>query len=89
MYSLTFSAYCGMNWEVSFGDLEKCRLKAARILRSRKADGHFIHKIKENVWECQEPENSFMVPDTAGILSLKEVVEENDFNDEEFNEIEE
>lgn len=87
MNTLNFNAYCGMSWKIEEGDLDKCRIAAAQILRKRKRTGHFIHKIKENVWECQEPENSFMVPDTAGTLVLSETPEEFDSEElsEEFN----
>lgn len=84
MHTLRFNAYCGMSWEIAQGDLDKCRSMAAKILRKRKRTGHFIHKLKENVWECQEPEDSFMVPDTAGTLVLDEIQE--DFPDEDFTE---
>lgn len=87
MYNLHFNAYCGMSYEISKGDLDDCRKMAAKVLRSRKKSGHFIHKIKENVWECQEPDNSFMVPDSAGTLVLSETTEEFDSEElsEEFN----
>lgn len=71
MHTLRFSAYCGMSWRIAQGDLQSCRIAAAKILRKRKREGHAIVKLKPNKWECQEPENCMMVPDTAGVLVLE------------------
>jgi hypothetical protein len=70
MSILTFTSFSGMTWEVSRGDESDCRVAAAKILRKRRKTEHFVRKIKANFWECSEPENCFMIPDTAGYLKL-------------------
>lgn len=76
VYSLVFSSFSGMTWEINRGDKSECRTSAAEVLRKRRKTGHFIRKLKPNVWECQEPENCFMIPDTAGCLYLKKIKNE-------------
>jgi hypothetical protein len=76
MYTLNFNAYCGMSWEIGQGELSSMRKLAAKILRKRKRTGHYIRKLKKNLWECQEPEDCFMIPDTAGTLKLSQVSDE-------------
>jgi hypothetical protein len=70
MSTLTFTSFSGMTWEISRGDEIDCRIAAAKILRKRRNTEHFVRKIKANLWECSEPENCFMIPDTAGYLKL-------------------
>lgn len=84
MYTLTFSAYCGMSWKITEGDLESCRTSAAKVLRNRKLSGHPIVKLKENKWECQESENNFLIPDTAGILTINEIEEPEEEIEEDY-----
>jgi len=84
MYKLDFSAYCGMSYNIASGELSEIRKKAAGVLKSRKRNGHFIHKLRKNAWECQEPEGCFMVPDSAGILVLSEESHD-EFDSEELN----
>lgn len=79
MHTLRFSAYCGMSWNIKSGSLDECRIAAAKVLRKRKREGHPIVKLESNKWECQEPEDCMMVPDTAGILVLDS--EEEDMDD--------
>ena len=86
MHNLRFSAYCGMGWSIKSGTLDECRIAAAKILRKRKREGHHIVKLKENKWECQEPEDCIMVPDTAGVLVLEKSNKDDDNYEEEYDE---
>ena len=85
-YDLTFYSYCGMsNKIVEDGDIDKCRSKAAKVLRSRRNNGHFVTKVDDNKWECQEPEDCSMIPDSAGtlVLSVVETDDEDEYEEEE------
>lgn len=86
MHHLRFNAYCGMSWQIASGTLIDCRNAAAKILRKRKKNGHPIVKLKENKWEVQEPENSILVPDTAGVLVLEtpEIEEEEESYEDDY-----
>jgi len=75
---LSFSAYCGMSYDISGDD---ARVAAARFIRRRRNNGQRVVKLGDNRWECQEPENCSMIPDTAGILCLDD--SEDDFEDED------
>jgi hypothetical protein len=72
---LSFSAFCGMSYDIAGDDV---RLAAARFIRRRRKNGQRVVKLRDNVWECQEPENCSMIPDTAGVLSLDESSDENE-----------
>ena len=74
---LSFSAFCGMSYDISGDDI---RVAAARFIRRRRKNGQTVVKLRDNRWECQEPENCSMIPDTAGILCLDD---EDDFEDED------
>jgi hypothetical protein len=73
---LSFSAYCGMSYDISGDD----RAAAARFIKARRKNGQRVVKLRANRWECQEPENCSMIPDTAGILCLDD---EDDFEDDD------
>jgi hypothetical protein len=70
MKVLTFTSFSGMTWEVTRGQEDHCRVQAAKILRKRRNTGHFVSKLKDSLWECTEPEDCCLIPDTAGYLSL-------------------
>jgi len=72
---LSFSAFCGMSYDIPGDDI---RVAAARFIRRRRKNGQRVVKLRDNVWECQEPENCSMIPDTAGVLSLDESSDENE-----------
>ena len=80
---LFFSAYCGMSYDISGDD---ARVAAARFIKARRKNGQTVVKLGDNRWECQEPENCSMIPDTAGILCLDD---EDDFEDEDDDYLEE
>jgi hypothetical protein len=85
-YHLKFNAHCGMRTiDEEFVSREEGREKAAGILRRRRDSGHQVSTIdKGTYWECGEPEDCMMVPDTAGMLTLAEVIDEwEDDNEEE------
>lgn len=86
MYTLNFSSFSGMTWRIANGEEKECRKAAATILKKRRNSGHFVRKLKSNIWECQEPENCFMIPDTAGKLSLSKQETVEDFEEEDFEE---
>ena len=75
---LSFSAFCGMSYDISGDDI---RVAAARFIRRRRKNGQTVVKLGDNRWECQEPENCSMIPDTAGVLCLDD--SEDDFEDED------
>ncbi len=75
-YNVGFMAFCGMaTISETFDTLAEARKYAARILRRRRKGGHYCSRLDGLAWECSEPENSAMVPDTAGILSIEKTVE--------------
>lgn len=74
---LSFSAYCGMTYDINGDD---ARTAAARFIRRRRKNGQTVVKLRANRWECQEPENCSMIPDTAGILCLDD---DDDFEDDD------
>jgi hypothetical protein len=76
---LSFSAYCGMTYDINGDD---ARTAAARFIRRRRKNGQTVVKLRANRWECQEPENCSMIPDTAGILCLDDDFED-DFEDDD------
>ena len=65
---LSFSAYCGMTYDIDSGD--DARKAAAKFIKRRRNNGQRVVKLRDNVWECQEPDNCVMIPDNAGILCL-------------------
>jgi hypothetical protein len=71
MSVLTFTSFSGMTWEIFRGEENDCRAMAAKVLRKRRNTDHFVRRIKSNLWECSEPENCCMIPDTAGYLKLE------------------
>jgi hypothetical protein len=50
---LSFSAYCGMTYDIDSGD--DIRKAAAKFIRRRRNNGQTVVKLRDNVWECQEP----------------------------------
>lgn len=75
-FELRFAAFCGMAWNVEDAteDMEELRDTAARMLRRRRAEGFSVSTLEPGKdWEMIEPEDSFMVPDTAGRLYIREV----------------
>ena len=82
---LSFSAFCGMTYDIPGDDVRKA---AARFIKARRKNGQPVVKLRDNVWECQEPTNCSMIPDTAGILCLDDSEEEIEEDDDD-NEYEE
>lgn len=81
MSILTFTSFSGMTWEITRGEESDCRVIAAKVLRKRRNTEHFVRKLKPNLWECSEPENCFMIPDTAGYLKLEHEKNDNDVDE--------
>lgn len=81
IFTLRFSAFCGMPIpiiEASDREYDESfvRMRAAQVLRDRRASGHTVSILERGrAWECLEPEDSFLIPDTAGTLHLEEVSE--------------
>ena len=79
MYTLNFSAYCGMSMKIAEGDYETVRHAAAKILRRRKNNDFPVWCLeKGKKWEIGEPEDCMIVPDDSGILKINH--EEEDFD---------
>lgn len=78
---LSFNAFCGMTYDVLGEDARKA---AAKFIKDRRKNGQRVVKLRENVWECQEPENCSMIPDTAGILCLDDNEEEIEDEDDDY-----
>lgn len=85
MFRILFAAHCGMsNVPVEYDDGDIARAEIAKRLRRRRNDGHIVTTLeKGKQWEIGEPEDSIMVPDTAGILTLEEYTEPVDEGDPE------
>jgi hypothetical protein len=83
-FHLKFNAHCGMRTiDEEFVSREEGREKAATVLRRRRDSGHQVSTIdKGTYWECGEPEDCMMVPDTAGMLTLAEVFDESEEDNE-------
>lgn len=89
-YIVRMSAFCGMTYDLdSFECLQDARKRAAdriRWLRSEERD-HSVSTLKKGLeWECTEPEDCAMIPDTAGILCIVTVSHNCPDCDDEFNE---
>lgn len=69
---LTLYGHCGMPIPITEGDREHCQERAVSLLRRLKREGFYISVRKPGrEWETTEPDDAFMVPDYAGILSLE------------------
>lgn len=74
VYRVMFYAYCGMSHMVGGYEypLGEARELAARIIRKRRKSGHPVWTLNKGTkWEVGEPEDCPMVPDSAGILSIR------------------
>ncbi len=75
VYRTRFVAFCGLSYVIEESeDLEDVRNVAAEVLRERYRTGHPITQLDSpgylREWECNEPEGSALVPDTAGYLII-------------------
>lgn len=75
LYTVTHHAYCGMAvpivGERDESTREEARTTAARRIRSLRREGYPVVVLERGErWEVQEPEDSVLVPDDCGILSL-------------------
>lgn len=72
MIELTHIAYCGMHTHKSASPaMQDMRDAAARYLRRRRRQGFPVTTLERGrSWEIQEPDNSHLVPDQCGILSI-------------------
>lgn len=75
MFTLCFSAFSGCSPAPRRYETEdEARDAAARILSRRRRTGHVCSMLERGAaWECTEPADAFMIPDTAGLLSLERV----------------
>lgn len=77
MFTLNFSAYCGMTMKIAEGDSDTVRKAAAKLLRRRRNNDFPVWCLEKGTkWEVGEPEDCMMVPDDSGILRINEEVEE-------------
>ena len=73
-WQLTMHSYCGMHLPVDYGDREKMRDTVAEMLRKHRRSGRWVDvRDKGHRWELCEAEDSGIVNDYEGILSLREV----------------
>ena len=92
LWRVRFTGHCGMVLEdETFESWEDAREEAKKIMANRESTGHAIDQIRgddsegaECSWEIGEPDDSAMVPDTAGILSL--IDETPEFDEDEYTE---
>jgi hypothetical protein len=72
-YAVRFAAYCGMaGIPEDFDNMADARKAVADILRRRRRQGYPVSILETGAeWEIEEPEDSAMVPDTCGVLSLE------------------
>jgi len=75
MYTLTLHAYCGMAVpHGTYDTLAEVRDVARHIRAVRARQGHPIVQLTiGREWEIGEPDGCGLVPDTAGILSIKRI----------------
>ena len=65
------NAHCGMGYYLERGTREECRSVIVVFLKKQRAEGFRVTVLERGErWELTEPEDSAMVPDTAGILEL-------------------
>lgn len=70
-FRLVNYAYCGMPIPIKQGDKEDVRTAAAHYLRRLRREGFPVVVIERGEeWEVQEPEDSVLVPDECGLLTL-------------------
>lgn len=80
-YRVSACAYCGMTTiDEETDDEAEARAMVARILRNRRRLGHPIVRVDHETdddgalvsatWECLEPADCAMVPDSAGFVSI-------------------
>lgn len=77
---LEFHSFTGMTFPIiekaERADPATARRRAAQILRRRRSTDHIVSIIERGErWECLEPDDSSLIPDTAGFLWLREVYE--------------
>ena len=71
MAKLVMASYCGIYQTLCEGTISECRDRAKRrILWFKKVIGGEVSSLSPSKWELSEPDNSTMVPDECGILSI-------------------
>ena len=87
-YRLVLSAYCGMRVpHIEDGELESCRVMAARLIRRHRNRLEYPVTILEPgfSWELEgDPDGASMIGDSEGVLSISEneKTDLSDFDDE-------
>jgi hypothetical protein len=78
IYRLKFHAYCGMTtFDEGYESRAMARASVSALLRRRRKSGHQVTVLERGEsWEVGEPEGCMMIPDTAGILYLAKVKEQ-------------
>lgn len=78
MFVVNHVGYCGMAQpRETFDDRQDARRRIAgklRYYRKRDFPVSVIEKGRE--WEIEEPEDCLLIPDTCGVVTLTEVVED-------------
>lgn len=74
-FKVRFFAHCGMlTVDEEYDDRTLARNRCAGIIQRRRRDDHPVLTVERGQkWDVSEPDYSFLIPDTAGILALDEV----------------
>jgi hypothetical protein len=74
-YEVCFAGHCGMSGlDVPCEDMEEVREELAERIRSARKAGQPVSVIKPGEeYELQEPPDCALVPDSAGILYIRDV----------------
>src|SRR5579864_5248574 len=73
-FRLVNHAYCGMSIPIKEGAKDDVRSAAARYLRRLRREGFPVVTMESGrEWEIQEPEDSVLVPDECGLLTIRAI----------------
>ena len=70
-YIVQFHSYCGMEGiPREHDERAEARADVASVIRARRRAGYYVVTLDDHRWEVCEPEDSAMVADDCGVLSL-------------------
>jgi len=64
-------SYSGLGYTYARGSHEEMQLKAAELIERRQKRGCEVVKIHDHKWEVLEPEDSVMVSDEHGYITIR------------------
>ena len=72
MYTLRFSAHCGMSYDIADNlEMSEAREKIAELIQEKRNAGYDVSTIVNGKeYEFNEPDDASLVPDDAGYLYL-------------------